>query len=88
MPVSSPIRGAYHQTMSTRVKIGMTNAPREIDVEVADADAFMREFEAAVSQGQKLWWVTDQQGHRHGLLVDRIAYVEVEPERDRTIGFG
>ena len=65
------------RTMSTRVKIGITNAPREIDVEVADSDAFMREFEAAVSNGQKLWWVTDSQSHRHGLVVDRIAYVEV-----------
>ena len=74
--------------MSTRVKIGMTNAPREIDIEVVDSDGFMREFEAAVSQGQKLWWVTDDDGNRHGLVVDRIAYVEVEPERDRTIGFG
>lgn len=74
--------------MSTRVKIGMTNAPREIDIEVSDADAFKTEFEAAVSGGQKLWWVTDQQGNRHGLLVERIAYVEVEPERDRMIGFG
>ena len=55
---------------------------------MADSDAFMREFEAAVSNGQKLWWVTDSQSHRHGLVVDRIAYVEVEPERDRTIGFG
>ncbi len=74
--------------MSTRVKIGMTSAPREIDVEVADSDAFMREFEAAVSAGQKLWWVTDEQGNRHGLVVEKIAYVEVEPERDRPIGFG
>jgi len=73
--------------MSTRVKIGMTNAPREIDVEVTDAEAFMREFETALSQGQKLWWVTDDDGNRHGLVVERIAYVEVAPERDRMVGF-
>ncbi len=74
--------------MSTRVKIGMTNAPREIDVEVADAAPSMDELEAAMTGGRKLWWVTDELGHRHGLVVERIAYVEVEPERDRTIGFG
>lgn len=74
--------------MSTKVKIGLTHAGREVEVEVEDAEAFMREFEAAVSGSQKLWWVTDQAGYRHGLMVDRVAYVEVAPDRDRTIGFG
>lgn len=74
--------------MSTKVKIGITHSAREIEVEVEDSEVFMREFEAMVAGDRKLWWVTDQQGNRHGLVVDRIAYVEVGPERDRTIGFG
>jgi hypothetical protein len=74
--------------MSTKVKIGITHSAREIEVEVDDSDVFMRDFEAMVNSGQRLWWVTDQQGNRHGLVVERIAYVEVAPERDRTIGFG
>jgi hypothetical protein len=74
--------------MSTKVKIGITHSAREIEVEVDDSEAFIRDFEAMVKGGQKLWWVTDQQGNRHGLVVERIAFVEVGPERDRTIGFG
>jgi hypothetical protein len=74
--------------MSTKVKIGITHSAREIEVEVDDSEAFIRDFEAMVTGGQKLWWVTDQQGNRHGLVVERIAFVEVGPERDRTIGFG
>jgi hypothetical protein len=74
--------------MSTKVKIGITHSAREIEVEVDDSDAFMRDFEEMLNSGQRLWWVTDEQGNRHGLVVDRIAYVEVAPERDRTIGFG
>ena len=74
--------------MSTKVKIGITHSAREIEVEVVDSEAFIRDFEAMVNGGQKLWWVTDQQGNRHGLVVERIAFVEVGPERDRTIGFG
>ncbi|OFW66479.1 MAG: hypothetical protein A2Z12_05490 [Actinobacteria bacterium RBG_16_68_21] len=71
-----------------RVKIGLTFAPREVDIEVADAEAFIRDFEAAVVTGG-VWWVTDREGHRHGLVVDKIAYVDVEPgDRDRTVGFG
>ncbi|WKZ82409.1 MAG: DUF3107 family protein [Acidimicrobiia bacterium] len=72
---------------NARVKIGITFAPREIDVEVEDADAFMAEFARIVEEGVRVWWVTDREQHRHGVLVDKIAYVDVEPERDRKIGF-
>ena len=74
--------------MSTKVKIGITHSTRELEVEVPDSDAFVRAFEAMISHGKKLGWVTDPQGNRPGLVVERIAYVEVAPERDRTIGFG
>ena len=81
MPTSST-------STKTHVKIGLTFVPSEVEVEVDDATAFMHEFDAAVTAGG-VWWVTDREGRRHGLVVDKIAYVEVEPgERDRTIGFG
>jgi hypothetical protein len=72
----------------TRVKIGLTFVPREIDIDVDDADGFMSDFEAALSSDSKVWWVTDRDGHRHGLVVDKVAYIDVEVERDRAIGFG
>ena len=75
-------------TTQTRVKIGLTFAPREVEIDVADGEAFAEEFEAAVQDGRRVWWVTDPEGHRHGLLVDKIAYVDIEPGRDKTIGFG
>jgi len=75
-------------TKKTRVKIGITYAPREIDIDVADGDEFMKEFEAIVNGGEKVWWFSDEEGHRHGIVVDKIAYVDVEPERERTVGFG
>lgn len=74
--------------MPTKVKIGMAQSGRELEVEVDDPEAFVLRFEEAVTSGQKLWWVTDGEGNRHGLVVDRIAYVEVAPGRDRTVGFG
>lgn len=72
----------------TRVKIGLTFVPREIDIDVDDGDAFMRNFETAVADEAKVWWVTDREGHRFGLVVDKVAYIDVEVERDRMIGFG
>ena len=81
MPSTTPSK-------KTRVKIGITYAPRELDIDVADGDAFMTEFEQVVNGAAKVWWIDDQEGHRHGIVVDKIAYVDVEAERERLVGFG
>ena len=70
------------------VKIGITFVSREIELDVEDSDAFSAEFEAAIGDGRRVWWVTDEEGHRHGLIIDKIAYVDIESERDKQIGFG
>lgn len=72
----------------TRVKIGITYAPREIDIDVADGDAFMAEFERVINGPDRVWWIDDQEGHRHGIVVDKVAYVDVEAPRERLVGFG
>jgi hypothetical protein len=71
-----------------RVKIGLSYVPREVDLDVDDPDRFMADFEEAMDSGTKVWWVTDREGHRHGIVVDKIAYIDVEPGRDRKVGFG
>ena len=72
-----------------RVKFGMADTAREIDVDVDDAESLMTEFEAAVGGGEnRVLWVTDEDGRRHGLVVDKIVYVDVEAEKPRTgVGF-
>jgi hypothetical protein len=76
------------ENTTTRAKIGLSQVPREVDLDVDDAEAFMREFEDAVAGGVRVWWVTDREGHRHGIVVDKIAYIDVEPSRDnRRVGF-
>jgi hypothetical protein len=71
-----------------RVKIGMSMTARELDLEVADAEEVVRSFLQAVEQGDKLLWVVDEEGHRHGLVVDKIAYLDVEPQKSTRVGFG
>jgi len=71
-----------------RVRIGMSMTARELDLDVADAEELMRSFRQAVEQGEKLLWVVDEDGHRHGLVVDKIAYVDVEAEKSTRVGFG
>jgi hypothetical protein len=75
-------------TLPVKVKIGVTFAPREIEIEVRDVEAFVDEFEKAMASEDPVWWVTDSSGRRRGLVVDKVSYVDIESEKDRTIGFG
>lgn len=57
-------------------------------MEVDDADAIATGFEAAVSSDTPVFWVTDTKGIRHGLVVAKIAFVEIEEEEARRgVGF-
>ena len=71
-----------------RVKIGMTSVPRELDLEVEDGQKVVSAFEEALAKEENVLWITEQDGRRFGLVVDKIAFVEVEPESDKPIGFG
>lgn len=72
-----------------KIKIGLIHVPREIEIEVDDADALIQEFEKSFDGDGPVWWVTENDGRRHGLVVDKVAYVDIEPGRDRSaVGFG
>jgi hypothetical protein len=73
---------------TARVKIGLISVTREIDVEVEDADAFIADFEETMRGDDRVWWITEPDGRRRGLILDKVAYVDVEPQRSRTVGFG
>jgi hypothetical protein len=66
----------------------MADTAREVDVEVDDTDSLIADVERALTEGEKLLWVTTEEGRRYGLVVDRIVFVDVEPGKQRTgIGF-
>lgn len=69
----------------------MTQAPREITVEVEDAarDDVKAQVEAALSGATDVLWLTDKRGRDIGVPAAKIAYVEVgSADGDRRIGFG
>ena len=74
------------------VRIGVTQAPREINIELAedaDRDDLKSRVEAALSGATEVLWVTDKRGRDIGIPAAKIAYVEVgSAEGDRRIGFG
>ncbi|MFM7068925.1 MAG: DUF3107 domain-containing protein [Actinomycetes bacterium] len=73
------------------VRIGVTNSPREIELQLAedtDRDALRRQVEDAMSDEDKVLWLTDKKGREVGVASRRLAYVELGgPEQGRTMGF-
>jgi len=73
------------------VRIGVTQAPREITLEVDDADRedLKTRVEAALGGATDVLWVTDKRGKDVGVPSAKIAYVEVgSVDGERRIGFG
>ena len=75
------------------LRIGVTNAPKEITVELADdtdVDALRADVDRVVGgeEGAGLW-LTDVRGRQVGVPADRIAYVDVGAAgSDNPVGFG
>ena len=75
------------------LRIGVTNAPKEITVELADdtdVDALRADVDRVVGgeEGAVLW-LTDVRGRQVGVPADRIAYVDVGAAGSANpVGFG
>lgn len=73
------------------IRIGVTQAPREISVEIDDGERedIKARVEAALSGASDVLWVTDRRGRDTAIPAAKIAYVELgSAEGDRRIGFG
>ena len=71
---------------TTRIRIAQQMA-RELEFEVDDADAAIESIEAAMAADGDLVWIVDSKGNRHGIAVDKLAFVEVEAD-DKPSGVG
>lgn len=76
--------------MSIEVKIGVTQHPHEIDLEMdGDADELIATVEEAVASEKPMVWLTDSKGNRSGVPAAKIAFVEVRNVDDvKRVGFG
>ena len=74
------------------VRIGVTQAPREINVELADdadRDELKSRIEAALAGATDVLWIVDKRGKDVAVPSAKIAYVELgSADGDRKIGFG
>jgi hypothetical protein len=73
------------------VRIGVRNAPKELEVLLADdtdGEAVREHIDAAFAAGGTLW-LTDRRGRQYGVPVDKVAYIEIgSSDVGRRIGFG
>ena len=80
------------ERITVDVRIGVTQAHREINVEVADDTdraALHTQVEAALSGAVDVFWLTDKKGREIGVAASKIAYVELgASDGERRIGFG
>ena len=74
------------------VRIGVTQTPKEIEVELAegtDVEALTKSIESTLSGGDGVLWLTDRRGRRVGVPAAKVAYVELNVTGDeRRVGFG
>ena len=73
------------------VRIGVTQAPREITVEIPDdeRDAVTASIEAALAGAVDVLWLTDKKGRKVGVAAAKIAFIEIgTSDGDRRMGFG
>ncbi len=74
------------------VRIGVTQSPRDISIEVADdldRAALKAQIEAALSGAVDVLWLTDKKGRDIAVAAAKIAFVDIgASEGERRIGFG
>lgn len=74
------------------VRIGVTQAPREINLELgddADRDDVKSRIEAALAGASDVLSLVDKRGNETFVPAAKVAYVELGSEEGgRTIGFG
>jgi hypothetical protein len=91
LPESVPT-GEIEEEPTVDVRIGVTQAPREIELELSDdtdADKVAKQFESALAGEGGVLWLTDRKGRRIGIPAAKVAYVEIgSPSEERRVGFG
>lgn len=71
------------------VRIGVIESPKELILELEEgSDEVVKKVNDAAGQGSGMVWLTDSKGKQIGINVSRIAYLEIEADRPRTVGFG
>ncbi len=68
------------------VRIGVS-AARELEIQVDDPIVVSQDYEKAIADKASVLWIRDVRGHRFGVSVASIAFIELEEPEQRGVGF-
>jgi hypothetical protein len=72
---------------SMKVRIGIADTSKVVEIEIDEVAAFQDEMERAVSDGG-LAWFTDTKGRTVGVPAQSVAFVEIEAaDGGPSVGF-
>jgi signal recognition particle receptor subunit beta len=71
---------------SRTVRIGVS-AARELEIQVEDPTTVSHDYEKALEDHATVLWIVDARGHRFGVSVASIAFIELEEPEQRGVGF-
>ena len=71
---------------TTTVRFGMIST-RELEIQVQPGHDVAAEFEAALANDLSVLWIADTRDHRHGVVLDKVAFIEIESAARRDVGF-
>jgi hypothetical protein len=60
-----------------KVRIGIADTNKVVEIEIDDADSFRSEVERALAEGGMAWF-TDTKGRTVGVPTASLAFVEIE----------
>jgi Protein of unknown function (DUF3107) len=70
-----------------KVRIGIADTGKVVEIEVGDVEAFQTEVERAVADGGLAWFI-DTKGRTVGVPAQSISFVEIEAaEGGPSVGF-
>jgi hypothetical protein len=71
-----------------KVKIGIADSNRVVEVEVQDGAAFEKMLDEQFADSTGLIWFEDTKDRRVGVPKSHVTFVEIDTEQERTVGFG
>jgi hypothetical protein len=71
------------------VRIGVVHTPKELTLDLDSVEDAVKMIDTALKSGDPLVWLTDSKGHRVGVALEKLAYIEIESEEgSKRVGFG
>lgn len=71
------------------VRIGVVHTPKELTLDLDSVEDAVKMIDNALKGGDALVWLTDSKGHRVGVALEKLAYIEIESEEgSKRVGFG